>query len=336
MQDKVLRDLAARFAGKRILIVGDVMLDEYIRGGVRRISPEAPVPVVEFYQQTHVPGGAGNTAANVRSLGGESLLGGVVGRDLQGETLRETLRRGGVTVDGLIVDADRLTTTKTRIVAHNQQLVRIDRERREPLSTAREDDLLRWMEKEIARADACILSDYAKGVVSARVGELIIRLARLSGKPVIVDPKGTNYAKYRGATVVKPNLHEAERFLNREIGDDASLHEVGRHLTEILDGSAVLITARATGHVALSDRHGTGPLPVGGPGHLRRHRRRRHRHQHAGPGAGGRRHPGTGGASGQLGGRHRRRQGRHDGRDAGGTARHNRLTPPHLARSSDL
>ena len=242
MQDKVLRDLAVRFTGKRILIVGDVMLDEYIRGGVRRISPEAPVPVVEFYQQTHVPGGAGNTAANVRSLGGESLLGGVVGRDLQGETLRETLRRGGVTVDGLIVDADRLTTTKTHIVAHNQQLVRIDRERREPLSAAREDDLLRWMEKEIARADACILSDYAKGVVSARVGELIIRLARLAGKPVIVDPKGTNYAKYRGATVVKPNLHEAERFLNREIGDDASLNEVGRHLTEILDGSAVLIT----------------------------------------------------------------------------------------------
>lgn len=247
MKDKVLRKLASSFAGKRILIVGDVMLDEYIWGDVRRISPEAPVPVVEYRRQMNVPGGAGNTAANVRSLGGEAILCGVVGGDWQAETLREALRRGGVAVDGLITEPDRLTTTKTRIVAHHQQMVRIDRERREPLSPQREDELIRWVEKHLAGVEACIVSDYSKGVVTTRVSEQLIRLGKQSGKPVIVDPKGTNYIKYRGATVVKPNVQEAGHFLNREIQDDASLHEVGGHLTQLLEGSAVLITRGAQG-----------------------------------------------------------------------------------------
>ena len=268
MQEKTLRDLAASFTGKRIVIIGDVMLDEYIWGDVRRISPEAPVPVVEFRRHMHVPGGAGNTAANVCSLGGAALLGGVVGGDLQAEALRQALRQSGVQVDGLLADPGRLTTTKTRIVAHSQQMVRIDREQREPLSATDEEALIEWVEKQMVRADACILSDYAKGVVSPRVAEQFIRLARQAGKPVIVDPKGTNYAKYRGATLVKPNLHEAERFLNREIHDEASLHEVGRCLTEILDNSAVLITARCGRHVTVSRRIVAGAYAIGGQSHL--------------------------------------------------------------------
>lgn len=242
MEDKALLDILSAFPGKCVLIVGDVMLDEYIWGEVRRISPEAPVPVVEVRRRTYAPGGAANTAANVASLGGRALLGGVVGRDDQAERLRQALRQHGVDADGLVVDADRPTTTKTRIVAHSKQVVRVDTEQRMPLPVELEDTLLGWAAKRLSDADACILSDYDKSVVSPRLAERFIRLAREAGRPVIVDPKGTNYAKYRGATVVTPNVREAEQALNREINGHADLLEVGRQLSTILEGSALLIT----------------------------------------------------------------------------------------------
>lgn len=242
MKDKNPRDIVAAFPGKRVLIVGDVMLDEYIWGEVRRISPEAPVPVVETRRRTYVPGGAANTAANVVSLSGRALLAGVIGRDDQAQKLQEALRERGINSEGLVVDDTRPTTTKTRIVAHSQQVVRVDLEQRAPLRPELEDRLLLWVEKRLPDADACILSDYDKGVVSPRLAERFIRLAREAGKPIVVDPKGTNYAKYRGATVVTPNVHEAERALNREINGDADLLEVGRQLLELLEGSALLIT----------------------------------------------------------------------------------------------
>ena len=243
----MLADLVAAIPGYCILIVGDVMLDEYVWGEVRRISPEAPVPVVEARRRTYTPGGAANTAANVVSLGGRALLGGVIGRDHQATQLREALRQHGVDDEGLITDDERPTTTKTRIVAHSQQVVRVDSEQRAPLRIELEDALLGWMAKRLGDADACVLSDYDKGVVSSRLAERFIRLACESGKPVIVDPKGTDYAKYRGATVVTPNVHEAERALNHEINGDADLQEAGRQLSGILEGSALLITRGSQG-----------------------------------------------------------------------------------------
>lgn len=242
MGDKALLDILNAFPGKCVLIVGDVMLDEYIWGEVQRISPEAPVPVVEVRRRTYAPGGAANTAANVASLGGRALLGGVVGRDDQAERLRQALRQAGVDADGLFVDADRPTTTKTRIVAHSQQVVRVDTEQRMPLPVELEDTLLGWTAKRLSEADACILSDYDKGVVSPRLAERFIRLAREAGRPAVVDPKGTNYAKYRGATVVTPNIREAEQALNYKINGHADLLKVGRQLSTILEGSALLIT----------------------------------------------------------------------------------------------
>ncbi len=247
MREKALRDIVTAFPGKRVLIVGDVMLDEYIWGEVRRISPEAPVPVVEIRRRVYLPGGAANTAANVVGLGGRAMLGGVVGRDHQAEELRNALTQIGVEFDGLVVDDQRSTTTKTRIVAHNQHVVRVDSEQRVPLRADLEDMLLQWAERRIAEADACVLSDYAKGVISSRLAERFIQLAKDAGKPMIVDPKGTDYAKYRGATVVTPNVHEAEQALNREIHSEADLLEVGRRLCVILEGSALLITRGAQG-----------------------------------------------------------------------------------------
>ena len=243
----MLADLVAALAGRCVLIVGDVMLDEYIWGEVQRISPEAPVPVVVVRRRTCAPGGAANVAANVASLGGRALLGGVVGQDPQAAQLREALAERGVDPAGLIVDGDRPTTTKTRVVAHSQQVVRVDSERRTSLRAELEDALLSWVEEALDIADACVLSDYAKGVVSPQLAAGFIRLARGAGKPVIVDPKGTNYARYRGATVVTPNVREAEQALNREINGRADLLEVGRHLLGVLQGGALLITRGSQG-----------------------------------------------------------------------------------------
>jgi D-beta-D-heptose 7-phosphate kinase/D-beta-D-heptose 1-phosphate adenosyltransferase len=236
------RDVLSSFPGKKILVVGDVMLDEYIWGSVRRISPEAPVPVVEVQRRTFVPGGAANTASNVQGLGGQAVLVSVLGRDDAGAQTCDILRSRGVDVDGLLIDDHRPTTTKARVIAHNQQVVRVDQEQRTPASPDLEEALLARFERLLPAVDGCALSDYAKGVASIRVARALIQMARRAGKPVVVDPKGTDYTKYRGATVVKPNLHEAGQALNCELGDADSIRQGGGRLVELLDGSAVLIT----------------------------------------------------------------------------------------------
>ena len=247
MRDDRLLDTLNRFAGKCVLVVGDIMLDEYIWGEVHRVSPEAPVLVVEVRGHSSRPGGAANAATNVVSLGGRALLGGIVGRDAQAATLREALTQAGVDADGVMVDEHRPTTTKTRVVASSQHVVRMDLEIRAPLPTEIEHALFRWASARLAEADACVLSDYDKGVVSPRLAGGFIQLAREAGKPIIVDPKGTRYGKYRGATVVTPNLHEAQRALNWETHGDADLLEIGRRLLELVGDGGLLITRGAQG-----------------------------------------------------------------------------------------
>jgi D-beta-D-heptose 7-phosphate kinase/D-beta-D-heptose 1-phosphate adenosyltransferase len=247
MKHRTPQEIVAAFPGTRVLVIGDVMLDEYIWGEVRRISPEAPVPVVEARRRTYIPGGAGNTAANVVSLGGQAVLGGVVGRDHQATKLGEALQQNGIETAGLVVDEGRPTTTKTRIVAHSQQVVRVDCEEHTPLPARLEDTLLQWAETYMCRADACILSDYNKGVVSTRLATCFIHLARQAGRPVVVDPKGTDYTKYRGATVVTPNVYEVEQALDHEINGDGDFLGGGQRLLDILDGAALLITRGAQG-----------------------------------------------------------------------------------------
>jgi D-beta-D-heptose 7-phosphate kinase/D-beta-D-heptose 1-phosphate adenosyltransferase len=260
MNDSTLTQLVGAFAGKHILIVGDVMLDEYVWGKVRRISPEAPVPVVEVERRSYRPGGAANTAANALSLGGRVLLGSVAGVDRAGDRLREVLETGGAEIHGLLGDPARLTTTKTRIIAHSQQVVRLDDEHRDPLPAALEDALVAWAEAHRSRADVFVLSDYAKGVVTPGLAQRFIALARQAGKPVLVDPKGTDFLKYRGATLVKPNLNEVERFLNRELHGEADVLEAGRRLVECLHGTAILVTQGAQGMTLF--REGRTPVHI--------------------------------------------------------------------------
>ncbi|MDE2313265.1 MAG: hypothetical protein KGL04_03720, partial [Elusimicrobia bacterium] len=206
---KALRQLAADFRNRRVLVVGDVMLDRYIRGSVSRISPEAPVPVVRVTQQTLVPGGAGNVCANLASLGATVDLMAVVGQDDAGTSLASELSSRRVLTGNLVADGDRVTSQKCRVVAERQQVVRYDLESSGHLCAATEKEILSRLPRAIAEARAVILSDYGKGVISPKILAAAIKLARRHGVPVTVDPKIEHFKRYKGVTCITPNLHEA-------------------------------------------------------------------------------------------------------------------------------
>ena len=252
------------FPRATILLVGDVMLDEYIWGDVRRISPEAPVPVVEVITRSHVPGGAANVANNIAHLGAQVHVGGVVGADDAAARLRGLLSAVAINVEGLLTDATRPTTSKLRIVAHSQQLARVDSEQRHALTQAQENALVEWAARLMPTVGACILSDYSKGVLSPTLIRRLIDLARAFHKPVIVDPKGSDYSRYLGATVITPNVHEAERATNIDIHSEDDARRVGRALLELLPGSALLLTRGAAGMSVFQNGHPPAHIPTVG------------------------------------------------------------------------
>ncbi len=238
-----LLELVELFPGCPVLVVGDLMLDEFIFGQVSRISPEAPVPVVEVQRRSYVPGGAANAAANVAALGAKPALAGLVGTDANAEHVRGLLRAMGVEVGPVVGDAGRPTTTKTRILAGTQQVVRIDQEKPTPMSAEVEAALLAGVRAALPAARACVLSDYGKGVVTPTFAARLIAMANAAGVPTVVDPKGVDYAKYRGATVVKPNQLEAGKVLNRDLRTSADVDAAGRDLLTLLGPTtAILIT----------------------------------------------------------------------------------------------
>jgi rfaE bifunctional protein kinase chain/domain len=254
-------ELLARFLGCPVLVVGDLMLDEFVWGHVSRISPEAPVPVVEVTRRSSTPGGAANAAANVGALGGKPVLAGVVGDDSDGGRLCELLARQGVDTAPVVRDASHPTTTKTRVIAHSQQVVRIDHESPGPVSEAVQSSLLGKIADVLRSVRGCVVSDYGKGVVTPGLVGHVIELARAAGVPVVIDPKGTDYRKYRGATVVKPNQHEAGKVLNRDLRTEADVDRAGADLLDLLaPDTAVLVTRGAQG-MALFER-GRPPVRV--------------------------------------------------------------------------
>lgn len=234
--------LAALFDAKRILVLGDVMLDEFIWGRVRRISPEAPVPVVEVTRQSLALGGAGNVASNLVALGAAATPVGVIGDDLDAERLRNVFRDLKVSSNGLVVDATRPTTVKTRIIAHNQQVVRADRESRAAICSSVEDLVVRTFLEELESADAVVISDYGKGLLTGGMLSRILSAARERGSIVCLDPKMRSFAHYQPVTVITPNNQEAAEASGISIEDEASLAEAGRKLLGSLDCQAVLIT----------------------------------------------------------------------------------------------
>jgi D-beta-D-heptose 7-phosphate kinase/D-beta-D-heptose 1-phosphate adenosyltransferase len=242
MKADALRSYIKQFRHGKILVVGDLILDQYIWGRVNRISPEAPVPIVTVSSETLQLGGAANVSNNVRSLGGRVDLCGVIGADEGGRQFLRVLESQGIGRDGVLTGQDRPTTKKTRVVAHNQQLVRFDTEKSEAISGVLEARISRYVAACIRSASALIVSDYAKGVVTPRVMADLTDLAARHGIPVIVDPKVAHIGRYKGVTVITPNHLEAVQAAGLHGEDEVTLLEAGRQLHQRLGCRAVLIT----------------------------------------------------------------------------------------------
>ena len=227
------------------------MLDRYWRGDVDRISPEAPVPVVRKTATSSVPGGAANTACNVTALGAHAVLFGVTGEDETGAELCKLLRARGIDCSGVATAKGRPTTVKLRIVAHNQQVVRVDEEDTSTIDAALADRMVARIRRLMARADAVLVSDYAKGFVTPRLAGGIIEAARGYGKPVVVDPKGADLERYRGATVIKPNRIELATLTGLLVRDHEETLAAARELLRRAGETAIVVTEGKDGMTLL-------------------------------------------------------------------------------------
>ncbi|HEV7889811.1 MAG TPA: D-glycero-beta-D-manno-heptose-7-phosphate kinase [Pyrinomonadaceae bacterium] len=248
-------ELVSRFRERRIVVYGDVMLDEFVWGDVTRISPEAPVPVVEIRRESVHLGGAANVLSNLRALGVRSSLVGVVGQDRAGERVRSELREAGAldAEENLIVDVSRPTTVKTRIIAHSQLVVRADRERRTPLDATVEERVVETLRRLLRAADALVVSDYDKGAVTPSALDAVLTAAEAAGVPVLIDPKIRNFDSYRPATLVTPNHHEALKVTNTEDDTDEGMARAARLIRERLGCRSVLITRGERGMMLLEE-----------------------------------------------------------------------------------
>ncbi len=251
-----LSEAVQRFRNKRILVIGDVMLDRFVWGSVSRISPEAPVPVVEIKRETTCLGGAANVAANICALGAVPVPVGIIGDDFEGRRLRHEYRVLGAPVAGLVVDRTRATSVKTRIVAQHQQVCRTDREDRTPILPALHRTVVSRFRKLLQSCAAVVVSDYAKGLISPALLREILPMARASGRIVCVDPKLKDLGLYRPATVITPNTLEAERASGLTISTRQDMLRAGRKILRSLRVNYLLITRGEEG-MALFQRKST-------------------------------------------------------------------------------
>jgi D-beta-D-heptose 7-phosphate kinase/D-beta-D-heptose 1-phosphate adenosyltransferase len=259
---KVLSEGIDRFKSCRVLVVGDLIMDEFLWGQVERISPEAPVPVVEVKKESLILGGAGNVLNNIIALGGHVLLCGVIGNDPMGQELTRMLRGLNSPVNGLVVEERRPTTIKTRIVAHSQQVVRVDREERRPVNEKSIGSILATIQEEVNESDAILVADYGKGVVTRSLMDGIRSLGR-GGKIILaVDPTVGNLALYKNVTLITPNNYEAQQMSGIQIEDDQSLRRAGDHLLEELGCQMVLITQGDKGMTLFESNGQTTQIPT--------------------------------------------------------------------------
>lgn len=253
--EKRITELIGNTAGKRIAIVGDVMLDQYIWGSVSRISPEAPVPVVEVNSESVRLGGAANVANNITALGAEPFLIGVIGKDRNGEILSTLMVDAGLSSDGLLIDSSRPTTIKSRVIAHNQHVVRFDRESTTDLNESIAEKLISVLKNNIDGIDGIILQDYNKGIFTKNTIANVTRLAQKYNKLITVDPKFNNFFEYRDVTVFKPNRRELEQAFGAQLRSNDDFYRYGFELLQRLQPQTVLITRGEEG-MTLIERSG--------------------------------------------------------------------------------
>lgn len=230
------------FSKVKVLVIGDVMVDKYLWGEVTRISPEAPVPVVKLKKTSFIAGGAANVAANIAGLGATAYLIGIVGNDAEGQNFAEVLEKTDVSAEYIVKSVSRPTTVKTRIIAHNQQIARLDQESSEDPTEAEEDQLWHNFQDRAAEADILVISDYAKGVLSKNILARLIKYGRDNLKIVLIDPKGRDFSKYKGATLITPNKFEVAEVCGCSVDDTEKITRAGRELLTDLNLSAVIIT----------------------------------------------------------------------------------------------
>jgi rfaE bifunctional protein kinase chain/domain len=252
----------SQWGGHRILIVGDVMLDEYLWGNVSRISPEAPVPVVEIASESVKLGGAANVALNVKALGDEPILVGIAGQDGNRDKMVSALNDAQISPEGILADGSRMTTIKTRVIANHQQVVRADRENTEEISDFMTGQVLHLVEGKIKDIQGMIISDYGKGVITSALLSGLIGLCRAHGVFVAVDPKDTHFMNYQRVSLITPNHHEAGFVYGKRIRNDAILEEVGWGLLERLKATALLITRGEKGMSLFEENRTLTHLPT--------------------------------------------------------------------------
>ncbi len=254
------KSILDNFKDRHILIVGDIILDHYVWGNVDRISPEAPVPVVDVQRESYMLGGAGNVAHNIVSLGARASIAGITGHDHRAEILKEILREEGIETKGILHDR-RSTTVKTRVIAHNQQVVRFDRENRNFISPNAFRSLTNYISDAINAFDGIIISDYKKGVISSRMVKYLVDLARPLNLFVSVDPKVGNFRYYKGVSMITPNVKEASEGSGVMIGNEKTLEKEGSRLLNKLSCEAVLITRGERG-MSLFSAEGNYHIPT--------------------------------------------------------------------------
>jgi D-glycero-beta-D-manno-heptose-7-phosphate kinase len=250
-----LDEIQRRFTGKRIAVVGDLMLDRYFWGRVSRISPEAPVPVVEVEEESTRLGGAANVANNIASLGGVPVMIGVVGNDAGAESLKKLVAEKNFPTNGIVVDHSRPTTIKTRVIAHGQHVVRIDQEEKVDLDENVQGRVLAALKSQIESFDGIILEDYNKGVLTRGLISSLVQLSQEYRKPITVDPKFNNFFDYRGVSVFKPNRKETEEALGRRLHTFAEMEEAAHELLAKLEAENILLTLGEMGMILL-ERNG--------------------------------------------------------------------------------
>ena len=251
-----LAKLVRAFRDVRLLVIGDVVLDEYLWGDVERVSPEAPVPVVHVERESQVLGGAGNVVRNVIALGGSAAVCSAIGDDRAGARVLDLLGELGVATDGVVRVAGRPTTRKTRLLARSQQVVRFDRETVDPLPARAARALLTAIDRAAAGVHGVVMEDYGKGTLAPATIRAVLRRLAAVGVPVAVDPK-QDLASYRGVELIKPNLREAAALAGFAIRTDADLQRAAGRLRRRLGGAAVVVTRGAEG-IAVFDRAGSG------------------------------------------------------------------------------
>ncbi len=242
VHDKSLSLIIDNFVKAKVLVVGDLILDQFIWGDVSRISPEAPVPVVLAERESFMPGGAANVACNITALEGKAFISGVLGNDEWGKVLKSELKKKKVNTPGIFIDKKRKTSLKTRIVARHQQVVRVDREIIENISALALRGIIKYIKGGCDSIQAIIIEDYGKGVVIPSLIEEIVKIAKKRNIIVMVDPKEEHFSNYRGVSCITPNQHEASQATGIKIVDDRSCLRAGKKLLKKLQVEAVLIT----------------------------------------------------------------------------------------------